>query len=514
MPSSRHQVLTPAGWAHQASHGAWVCPPHLALLNRKLAVVLAGTCRRLIVSMPPRHGKSEFTSRYFPALYLGTYPDRRVVLASYGADFAAEWGRKVRDLIDEFGPDYFGIAVRADSSAADRWDLDGRDGGMRTAGVGGPLTGKGAHLLIVDDPIKDHEEANSETVRSKLIDWWRSTASTRLEPGGAAIVMATRWHESDLSGHLIAEMEAGGERWEALNLPALAEAGDPLGRAEGEALWPHRYDRATLIEQRRTSGSYWFAALYQGKPAPAEGNKFKRPWFRYFRREGVGDQELYRLIGPDGATVRLVRVADCRRFATVDLAFSQKTSADYTVFGIWAVTPESDLLLLEIVRDRFEEPETVKQGRTLTRRFGLQYLRVESNQAQLGVCQTMRRGRVDPETGTYEPGLTVRAIPSTRDKLSRAGTALVRFEAGQVYLPEAAPWLGEYEHELLSFPNGAHDDQVDVTSDAAEDVFWQGSAAEPDDVREAREKAEREAEARRQKEAHENRDIDDERWWS
>ncbi len=159
------------------------------MLNRKLVDISTGAIKRLIISMPPRHGKSSCVSQYFPAWYLGTFPDRRAILASYEADFAASWGRKVRDLLEEHGSEFFGVSLRRDSSSADRWDLADHLGGMNTAGVGGPLTGKGADILIIDDPIKNAQEANSPTIRERHKDWWQSTAYTRLEPGGAALVM-------------------------------------------------------------------------------------------------------------------------------------------------------------------------------------------------------------------------------------------------------------------------------------------------------------------------------------
>lgn len=258
---------------------------HLEMLNRKLVDVAEGRTRRLIVTMAPRHGKSECISKYFPAWYIGRFPERRVILTSYEADFAANWGRKVRDLLDEFGPEYFGVRVRRDSSAANRWDLEGHAGGMVTAGVGGPITGRGADIFICDDPIKNAEEAASEAIRERNKDWWRSTAYTRLEPGGSAVIVCTRWHHDDLAGWLIAGGAGDGDgaasAWEVLNLPALAEDDDPLGREPGEALWPERYDRAALDEIRRSAnvGEYFFAAMYQGRPVPKSGGMFKTSWF-------------------------------------------------------------------------------------------------------------------------------------------------------------------------------------------------------------------------------------------
>lgn len=471
--------LSPAGFAHRVSGGRWECPKHLALLNRKLAQVAAGRIRRLMIAMPPRHGKSQFASQYFPAWYLGTFPDHRVILVGYEASFAASWGRKARDILREHGPSQFGVSVRRDAASAESWLIAGRYGGMDTAGVGGPLTGKGANLLIIDDPIKNAEDANSPTLREKAWDWYTSTAYTRLEPGGAIILIQTRWHEDDLAGRVLANARCGGEPWEVLELPALAVEDDILGRPRGEALWPNRYSVAALERTKATLGSYWFAALYQQRPAPAEGNRFKRYWFRYWSAEGQGS--LYRLRGvPD----RIVRARDCRRFGTVDLAVSTRTSADYTVLAAWAVTPDGDLLLIDLIRERFEEPDLIRQAVALRARHDLDYLAVEANGVQLGIVQTMRRS---PHK------LAVRGIVNDRDKLSRASTAIIRCEAGQIFFPERAPWLDTYESELLGFPSGAHDDQVDATSLAAHDVAWFGPSEEPDHIKLAREARAREA---------------------
>jgi hypothetical protein len=159
----------PAALAHLASNRKWHPARHLRVLDRKLLDVARGRCPRLMVMMPPRHGKSTLTSETFPAWFLGRFPHKRVILTSYEADFAASWGRKARDLLDEWGPSVFGVRVRATSSAANRWDLDGHAGGMQTAGMGGAITGKGADLLVIDDPVKNDEEARSPTVRQKHV---------------------------------------------------------------------------------------------------------------------------------------------------------------------------------------------------------------------------------------------------------------------------------------------------------------------------------------------------------
>lgn len=420
--------------------------------------------------MPPRHGKSEFTSKYFPPWYIGQLPEHRVILAGYGANFAAEWGRKVRDLTEEFGLRFFDIEVRSDSKAADLWNLEGHAGGMDSVGVGGPLTGKGANLLIIDDPVKNAEEANSEVYRAKTWDWYLSTAYSRLEPGGSVILIQTRWHTDDLAGRILEHAKETGEAWDVLNLPALAGPGDILGRRVGDALWPERYDVAALLRIKATLGSFWFSALYNQSPVPAEGGLFKRSWLRYY----TGDGEFFRLRN------RTVRAADCRRFGTVDLAFSLKKEADYTVIGAWAVSPYGDLILLDIHRERMEGPDLVPSIKSMVNRHDLEYIGIEK---VLGQSLVIHATRLE--------GLCVRSLLADTDKITRSIPCQVRMEAGQVYLPEKHPELEAIERELLTFPKGTHDDIVDVFSYAAAEVQRFGVPSEPPET-----------------------DIDDEAMWS
>lgn len=268
-------------FAQVASRGRWKPARHLTAIEAAIVETLEGlSAPILVIEAPPRHGKSELISRYLPAWYLGTYPGRRVILAGYAAGFARSWGRKARSLFIEEGPSWFGSDVDPQVRAAAEWAVSGSEGGMLAAGVGGPLTGRGADLLIVDDPIKNAEQAHSETIRENQWDWWQSTASTRLEPGGRAIIIATRWHEHDLSGRLIEAAQIGeGAPVRRLTLPAIAEEKDLIGRAPGEALWPERWPIEKLVEIREHKTAGWWVAMYQQRPGRHDGSLWPDHYF-------------------------------------------------------------------------------------------------------------------------------------------------------------------------------------------------------------------------------------------
>lgn len=222
---------------------------------------------RLLVSVPPRHGKSELISHWLPVWKVATWPAHRVIVVSYEADFAATWGRKARDTVSA-NRRGLAVKIREDIAATSAWEtMEG--GGVVTAGVGGPITGRGADLLVVDDPLKNWEEAHSVTVRENIWNWYRSTARPRLEPEGSIVVMMARWHREDLIGRLLAE---AGEPWDYVVLPALAEKGDVLGRQLGEPLWPKRYDAGDLEQTRRDIGEEAWKSLYQQHPEEVAGD--------------------------------------------------------------------------------------------------------------------------------------------------------------------------------------------------------------------------------------------------
>lgn len=453
---------SPAGLAWFYSDGAWVFAPHLRYLSEKIVYAATHRNKRLIVTMPPRHGKSELISRFTPAWYLGTFPDRKIILATYSDQFSASWGRAAREVMEDVGKQLWGVEVNQEAKGGQHWELlppsgqrSLRNGVMTTAGVGGGITGKGANLMIIDDPVKNAQDAQSKVVQEAQLAWWQSTARTRLQPGASVILVMTRWHENDLAGRLAASED---EEWELINFPAIAELppdadaqhwNDALGRRAGEALWPEMYDLENLEATRRAMGNYWFGAMYQQRPAPAEGNLFKRDNLRYYDRDFANgiltlhhdDRDFH--FNPGYGLI----------FQTVDCAGSSKETSDYTVVSTWAVTPQADLVWLDCEWVQFESLDIGGFVDRKFREWSPAIVGVERIGFGLTVIQELSRKGVP----------VVRLEPST-DKVSRCLSAVARTEEHRVFLPQNASWKDHAIEQLAGFPNAANDDIVDTVS--------------------------------------------------
>lgn len=282
---------SPADFALVASRGRWLMSPHLHLINQAVLDTIHGKSEpMLIIEAPPRHGKSMLISQYLPAWYLGRYPDNRVILTTYGEQLACDMSRKSRDILLEYGRQIFGVSISKNEASATHWGIHRQQGGMVAAGIGGPLTGRGGNLIVIDDYLKNDVEAQSQLVRDRQWDWWQSTASTRLEPGGVVVIIATRWHKDDLIGRLLRESDDGeGIPIRHIRLPAMANEDDPLGREPGDALWPERWplerrdDQGRLVNClaaiKQRLDAYWWQALYQQNPSQHGRAEFPPGYF-------------------------------------------------------------------------------------------------------------------------------------------------------------------------------------------------------------------------------------------
>jgi len=421
------------------SRGAWKRAKHLDLLCHVLEEVAKGNILRVIITLPPRHGKSETTSKHFPAWFLGKYPDEDVILTSYAADLAEDHSRKAREILREYGESIFGISLSSDSSAVNRWGIEGHRGGLIAAGVGGPITGRGAKVAIIDDPFKGPEDSHSPTQRQKVINWYKSVLRTRLAPGGAIIVMHTRWHEEDLVGYLLngdgGDDESDRENWVVINLPAIAEEDDPLGRELGEPLWPERFPLEELNKLRRAAGSYYWAALYQQRPSPEGGGMLRRNWWKFYR------------VAP--RFEEMIQTWDC--------AFKDEGDTSYVVGQVWGRVG-ADKYLVDQVRDKMDLPATMRAIYSLSNRWPNTRAKLIEDKANgTAVIQMLNR---------KIPGLI--PIEPAGGKIVRARAVSPEIESGNVYLPdpEIAPWVHDFIEECAAFPSGRHNDQVDAMTQA------------------------------------------------
>ena len=410
---------------------------HHRLIADKLHDVADGKCKRLMIFMPPRHGKSMLASEYFPSWYLGQHPDHYVIAATYAQGLADDFGRKVRNLIaSDVYKSLFPGGLSEDSHAASRLHTV-KGGAYFAVGAGGPITGRGAHLLLIDDPIKGREDADSAVMRNRLKEWYTSVARTRLMPGGAIVVIQTRWHEDDLAGWLL--REHAHEGWEVLNLPALAEPNDPLGRAEGEALWPESYPVDELSTIRRSIGDRDWSALYQQRPSAAEGSIFKRQHWQYYEPIEVAPRALLE-------SLKIYNVIQAW-----DTAFKAKETSDYSA-GVTIGVSDTRYYVLDVWRHRLEYPELKDAIKAQANKWGVTSILIEDGASGQSLIQDLQRS-------TRLPIVPVKA---DRDKVSRAHAVTPTHAASLCYLPNNAHWVSDFVDELAAFPSAPHDDQVDA----------------------------------------------------
>lgn len=413
-----------------------------ATVIEQLQRVIDGKCNRLILQVPPRHGKSLLASQLLPAAYLLAHPDRYVGISSYSAELAEGFSRKARDYFREAG----GL-LNESSKAVNAWGTEG-GGGLWAAGVGGAITGRSGHLLIIDDPVKNREDAESTRMMDKLNDWYTSTLYTRLEPHvGAIVVIQTRWSENDMIGQLLENehnvSEKGRENWTIVDLPALYEDEDDRPklpahcptvsdwRAEiGAPLCPQRYDKDALERIREAVGSRDFASLYQQRPAPEGGNMFSPDWWQYYDWDSL-IPEFQRIM------------------LSVDCTFTDAKKSDYVV-GTVVGQAGSQFYVLDLVREKLDVVGTMAMIARMYKKHSLSGTVIELAASGYAVYQMM---------GKKVPGLI--GFKPERSKEARASGIVPLVEAGNVYLPASAPWLDAFINEFSLFPASKNDDMVD-----------------------------------------------------
>lgn len=419
---------------------------HHRLIAKKLEEVERGTCKRLIITMPPRHGKTELASRRFPAWYMGRHPRKQIIFTTYNQTFAEDGGGKVREIMNmpEYKLAFPTVGLRRDSQSREK--LETVDGGVLFfVGAGGALTGRGADLLIIDDPLKGREEAESETVRRQIWDWFTSVAYTRLMPGGAIIIILTRWHEDDIVGRILASPEIRDE-YEVLSLPAIAEDDDAMGRKKGEALWPEWYPEDVLEATRKTlsikgSARDW-ASLYQQRPTPDDGDFFKPSMFKPYTRDEMPDEKTLRIFGAS------------------DHAIGQRQKNDKSCLGCVGFDTKGDIWILpDLVWDRLTGDQQVDAMVRLMKTHRPQTWWAEKGHISDAIGPYLRRQMFEQKVPTWIQEKT----PSV-DKRKRAASIRARASLRPIRVPAFMEWWGRAFAELLAFDNGRHDDFVDWLS--------------------------------------------------
>ncbi|WP_315768388.1 MULTISPECIES: phage terminase large subunit [unclassified Bradyrhizobium] len=429
-----------------------------------------GECKRLMIFAPPRHGKSELSTRRFPAWFMARNPSKNIISASYNGDFATGFGRNVRDIIKgkEFERLFPHIKIRPDIRAADEWQLTDESGGGQyyAVGVGTGTTGKGAHLFLIDDPIKDRKEVKSATFRDDQWDWYRDVVYTRLEEDAPIILTLTRWHYDDIAGRIIEAMEDGkGLPWEILYLPALpwvkktpdgqlilnedgTVPGDALGRKPNEPLAPNRFSYAALQDRLDVLGERSFSALYQQQPMSDDGGMFRADWFA-----PVAVAEL----PPRRAKVR-----------AWDLAAS--SDGDYTVGVLMSKDSNGVFYIEHVIRFRGSPLEVEKKIQETAKNDGRSvqiFLPQDPGQAGKSQVQGFIRRLA---------GYIVKTARPTGSKEVRAAAFAAQAEAGNVKMVPGS-WNTVFTDELETFPLGTYDDQVDAAADAFNSLLGPKRAA-------------------------------------
>lgn len=398
---------------------------HQRRLDEHLEAIEAGVIDRLMVFMPPRHGKSEKTTKRFPAWYLGRNPKRQIISSSYNSDLATDFGREVKGIISspEYADVFSSVGLKQDSRAADRMNTN-HGGAYFAVGVGTATTGRGAHLGIIDDPFKDREEADSETQRDKVWNWYRSTFYTRLMPGGAIVLVQTRWHEDDLAGRLLEQdgrVEDGGQ-WTVLELPAIDD--------DGRALWPEWYDEEALARIKATIGPREWSALYQQRPQPDEGTFFRREWFN------------------EWSTLPPVRYYGTSDYAVTD------GGGDYTVHRVWGIDAKGDVYRVDGYREQSTSDKWIEAKLDLIAKYKPLCWFGEGGVIQKAVEPMLKRRMRERNVHCR-----LEWLPSVSDKPTRARSFQAMAATGRVHFERGAD-LSEH----LVFPAGKNDDDVDCSS--------------------------------------------------
>ena len=424
-------------------HMAWpafIGGRHHSIMAKAFERVASGELKRLIINMPPRHTKSEFASYLLPAWFLGRYPEKKIIQTAHTAELSVGFGRKVRNLVDsdDYKKIFPSIALRADSKAAGRWSTN-KGGEYFAIGVGGAVTGKGADLLIIDDPHSEQEGQSADPgVFDKVHEWYTSGPRQRLQPGGAIVVVMTRWHKRDLTGQILKSslQRAGTDEWEVIEFPAIMPSGDPL--------WPEFWPKPELEALREELPSPKWNAQYQQNPTSEEGALVKRDWWREWEKDRPPTCEFI--------------------IQSWDTAFLKTQRSDFSACTTWGVfywpddtgTEQPNIILLDAHKERLEFPELKKKAYEMWVDWQPDAFIVEAKAAGTPLIFELRAMGIPVSEYTPSRG---------NDKIARVNAVADLFASGMVWAPRIR-FAEEVIEEFASFPAGEHDDLVDSSTQA------------------------------------------------
>lgn len=400
---------------------------HHRLVAEQLERVSRREIDRLMLLMPPRSGKTELASRRYPAWCLGNHPTRQIIAASASESFATDVGREVRNIIrsEEYARVFPSVSLADDSQASGRWHT--KQGGIFYAvGVGSQILGKGADEFIIDDPFGSMEDAQSEVTRRRVREWYQGSVYNRLQPGGAIILINHRMHEDDLSGYLIEQQNAGGDKWEIVQLPAIQDT--------GEALWPEAYPIEALERIRANSLPRFWSSLYQQNPQPDEGTFFKREWFKAYDEK-----------------------PKVNIFGTSDFAVTDG-GGDFTEHAVWGVGSDSTIYAIDWWRGQTDASAWIESWCDLIGKH-----KPFTWFAESGVIKRAIEGPLKQRMDQRKTWASIEWVASIHDKPTRARAFQALAANGKVAFPNT-PWAGEVVDQLIRFPAGKHDDAVDCCS--------------------------------------------------
>lgn len=456
-PKSKKQLArrSPLAFAILATQGKFKSAPHLRVLDNEMVLADLEGSKRIQTNMPPRHGKSQLGTIWQAAWKICKRPDQRVVIVAHTATYAEELSGKAKDIVERYGEEFFNVQIDKKSSARSKWSIKGQaEGGVVAIGVGGPFAGRGADLLIIDDPVKDAADAKSRLKQENLWDWYQGVSENRIEPRGSIFLTMTRWHPLDLAGRIIRQQQEPIDDpdiepipWQIIRFPALADPllPDCLNRKPGEALWPFRYPRERLLQIKASGGSHYFQCLYQQDPVYRSGGIFKREWFQ---REGF-------IQSPRILPTFSVRLRAWDYAATVG-------DGDWTVGSLlgkqpFALPRFSKIWVLDMARFQESPHKRDERVKALAESDGLDCaIRIEQDPGQAGTSQID-----DAKLKLYK--WEVEGRLATGDKVTRADALCAACERGDVHFIRA-PWNRKAIEELCDFDQGMHDDIVDSLS--------------------------------------------------